>query len=132
MSKHETWRLHQYWQSVGGLLIEEFQMVKMSKNKGVGRRLIDGLIILGEQTRISAEKNVSIENREVIAVQVKKKRLGMNLMGQAYFSKQLLEKYNPKLIRTVAICGKNDAVLEALCVSNGIEVVVIPESAKGS
>jgi hypothetical protein len=50
MSKHETWRKRKYWEKVGGLLIEEFVAVRGSKTQG--RRPIDGLIILGEETRI--------------------------------------------------------------------------------
>ena len=33
MSKHETWRTKLYWESVGGLLIEEFMSVKGIKTK---------------------------------------------------------------------------------------------------
>ena len=28
MSKHETWRTGKFWESIGGLLIEEFEVVK--------------------------------------------------------------------------------------------------------
>ena len=48
----------------------------------------------------------------------------MYLMGQAFFSKELMKKFNPKSIRTVAICGKDDSVMRELSEEFGIEVVV--------
>jgi len=49
----------------------------------------------------------------------------MSLLGQAYFSKLLIEKFNPKSIKTVAICGKNDKILLEFAKNHNIEVVVI-------
>ena len=49
MSKHETWRTRKFWESTGGLLIEEFEVVKKSNTSA--RRLIDGVIVLGEETK---------------------------------------------------------------------------------
>ncbi len=51
MSKNETWMTRQYWNSIGGLLIEEYEVVKPSPTNGV--RKLDGLIILGEPNKIS-------------------------------------------------------------------------------
>ncbi|MDB2384443.1 hypothetical protein N9V90_01200 [Endozoicomonas sp.] len=125
MRKNKIWRLRTYWQRTGGLLVEEFMMVKQDKNANIARRLLDGLIILGEKTQISTSRNVSIKNRDIIAVQVKGKRLGMNLMGQAYFSSMLLQKLQPRSIRTVAICSKSNLALKRLCLQHDIEVIVI-------
>ncbi len=50
MSKHESWRTRKYWSSTGGLLIEEFRAVKTTKANG--RRSIDGVIVLNEESRI--------------------------------------------------------------------------------
>ena len=50
MSKHETWRTRMYWESVGGLLIEEFVAVRGTKDQGI--RPVDGVIVLGEEKRI--------------------------------------------------------------------------------
>ncbi len=54
MSKHETWRTRQYLKTVGGLLIEEFRVVKFSKENGF--RDIDGVIVLGEEHKINKGK----------------------------------------------------------------------------
>ena len=126
MSKKETWRLKQYWQQTGGLLIEEFMMVAKKPDGSVGRRLLDGLIVLGEETGTCDMNDVSIKGKDVIVVQVKASRLGMYLMGQAYFSGLLLKRFKPKSIRVVAICGKSDTIMDGLCQEHGIEVVVIP------
>ena len=45
MSRRETPMTVWYWEQVGGMLIEEFLIV--SKAPGQGRRLLDGLIVLG-------------------------------------------------------------------------------------
>ena len=127
MSKHETWRTRKYWESVGGLLIEEFMLVAKSRDGRQAQRPLDGLIVLGEEKKLSNDHSHSIEGKDVIAVQTKANRLGMYLMGQAFFSRELLKSFNPKSIRTVAICGKGDEKMERLCKKQRIEVVVIPE-----
>ncbi len=123
MSKHETWRTRKYWEQVGGLLIEEFIAVKMGPDRG--RRLMDGLIVLNEKNEIHNERTYDIEGKDVIIIQTKASRLGMYLLGQAYFSKFLIEKLNPRSIKSVAICGKRDLLMEELAEKHGIEVVVI-------
>ena len=130
MSKHETWRTRKYWESVGGLLIEEFMLVAKSRDGKQAQRLLDGLIVLGEEKKLSNDHSHSIEGKDVIAVQTKANRLGMYLMGQAFFSRELLKSFNPKSIRTVAICSKGDEKMVRLCKEQGIEVVVIPEEEK--
>lgn len=123
MSKHETWRTRKFWESIGGLLIEEFEVVKKSESSA--RRLIDGVIVLDEETRIHNSTKFDIAGKDVVVVQTKANRLGMYLLGQALFSKKLIEKHNPKSIRTVAICGKGDEVMEKEAEIEGIEVIVI-------
>ena len=54
----------------------------------------------------------------------------MYLMGQAYFSREILKRFNPKSIKTVAVCAKGDPEMEKLCKKFDIEVVVMPESEK--
>ena len=127
MSKHETWRTRKYWESVGGLLIEEFMLVAKGRDGRQAQRLLDGLIVLGEEKKLSNDHSHSIEGKDVIAVQTKANRLGMYLMGQAFFSRELLKSFNPKSIQTVAICGKGDEKMDRLCKEQGIEVEVIPE-----
>lgn len=123
MSKLETPLTRRYWQSVGGLLIEEYLLVESSHDRGPRR--LDGLIVLGEPTRIADSKIFDITGRDVIAIQTKASRLGMYLMGQCLFSLRLLEKKSPNSVRSVAICTKDDAVMRPLLESfPGCEVVV--------
>jgi hypothetical protein len=49
----------------------------------------------------------------------------MYLLGQAYFSKFLIAMHNPKSIRSVAVCGKSDEIMEKLAADHGVEIVVI-------
>lgn len=56
----------------------------------------------------------------------------MYLLGQAYFSKFLLELHKPRSVRTVAICGMNDAVISKLAEEHGVEIVVITEDEMGT
>jgi hypothetical protein len=51
----------------------------------------------------------------------------MYLMGQAFFSVELMKRFNPKSIKSVAVCEKYDAVLGPLIEKYpGIEVVLCP------
>lgn len=122
MSKRETPLTRRYWKSVGGTLVEEFPAVIGSKTNG--RRLMDGVIILNEETRIAKANEVEIEGKDIIVIQTKANRLGMYLMGQSLFSKELMLKFKPKSIRTVAICVKDDSVMRELTDKYEIEVVV--------
>ena len=128
MSKNETWRTRKYWRSVGGLLIEEFKAIPLNREGNTGRRLLDGVIVLGEKQRRQIGGKFDLKGKDIIVVQTKSNRLSMYLMGQALFSREILKRYKPKSIRTVAICGKGDPEMENLCKKNNIEVVVIPES----
>jgi hypothetical protein len=125
MSKLETPLTLRFWESVGGTLVLEFPVVRSAP--GVARRLLDGLILpdAGEY-RVTHASEVDLTDQNVVIVQTKANRLGMYLMGQAFFSAQLLSDYEqkPATIRTVAVCTGHDERLEALCARNGIEVVV--------
>ena len=68
------------------------------------------------------------KGEDIIVIQTKTGRLGMYLMGQAYFSREIMKRYHPRSIRTVAICGVSDPEMEAFCERAGIEVCVIPEA----
>ena len=125
MSKHETWRTRIYWNRVGGLLIEEFLAVQGTSNQG--RRTIDGVLVLNEDTAIHNGNIFDIRGKDIIIIQTKSSRLGMYLLGQAYFSRFLIEKFQPKSIKTVAICSKNDVVISELAKAHEIEIVVIPD-----
>lgn len=125
MSKHETWRTRKYWEQTGGLLIEEFIAVHGTKNKG--RRSIDGLIVLNEDAAIHTNNIYEIAGKDVIVIQTKSGRIGMSLLGQACFSKFLIESHKPRSIKCVAICGRTDAVIEELAKKHDVDVIEINE-----
>jgi len=122
MSKLETPLTRKYWDTVGGTLVLEFRAVR--KGPGHAQRLLDGVIILGGKTKIATTDEVEIEGKDIIVVQTKANRLGMYLLGQAVFSKELMKPLKPKSIRTVAICIKGDDVLKPIASEYGVEVVV--------
>tara|TARA_B100000674_G_C37365078_1_gene700433 strand:- start:134 stop:529 length:396 start_codon:yes stop_codon:yes gene_type:complete len=122
MSKRETPLTRKYWQSIGGTLIEEFPAV--TRGDSNSRRLLDGVVILGGENRIAKASEVDIEEKDIVVIQTKVNRLGMYLMGQAFFSRELMKTFKPKSIKTVAICGKDDTVMRDLCKEFDIEVVV--------
>ncbi len=148
MPKHETPLTRKYWEdnwkNKGATLIEEFPAVREKRKDGCqGRRLIDGIIVLddmdgegellppkiglevdGKEQRKGdgSKRPVKIKGRDIIVVQTKAERLGMNLLGQAFFSKFLMKEFNPKTIRSVAICIRCDDVMKDLAEKKGIEV----------
>ena len=125
MSKHETWRTRKYWENVGGVLIEEFVAINGTQNQG--RRLIDGVFVLNEKKSIYSGNKYNLEGKDVIVIQTKTSRIGMNLLGQAYFSRLLIQMHNPKSVKSVAICSRNDVIMERLAKKHNVEIVVIPD-----
>ena len=131
MSKHETPMTRWYWQQVGGTLIEEF--VAVEGTAICGRRVLDGVIIKDGEFRIAPQAEVSLEGRDVIVIQTKASRLGMYLMGQAFFSGQLLQRLKPRSVVSVALCSRDDAVLRPLFEQYpNMQVVVYPVGRDGA
>ena len=122
MSKKETPLTRRYWEEISGTLIEEFLAVPKGKNNS--QRLIDGVILLGEDKKIVKWDQVIIENKDIIILQTKANRLGMYLMGQALFSIELMKKFNPRSIRSVMICTKDDEVMRNIAEKYGLEIKI--------
>lgn len=96
-------------------------------------RYLDGLIVMGEPTAIATTRTFDITGRDVIAVQTKAKRLGMMLMGQCLFSRDLVRSMGARSVRSVALCATDDAVLRPLLEAHdGCEVVIFDGSTAGS
>ena len=147
---HETKLLICYWKEKwkgkGGSLIQEFCAVGETKNNGRGRRSLDGVIVLDkkgcrwplDQRRqeggraLAAQRDAEYINKDehdIIIVQVKASRLGMYLLGQALFSRELMWGCGYEVKKTVALCTQNDAVLGPIAKKYGITVEVLrPES----
>src|SRR5438105_3020644 len=104
--------LLRYWSRVGGTLAEEFPAVRGSAT--ASPRHLDGVVVLGGEHRRVAPEQLDVTGMDIIVVQVKRGRLGMYLMGQALFSRELMRRFKPASIRTVALCGKDDSVLRPL------------------
>jgi hypothetical protein len=113
-----------YRKQVGGTLIEEFRAVKRTET--CSQRLIDGVILPDGPPGIATRHDVELEGQDVIVVQAKRGRLGMYLMGQAFFSAELMKRFNPRSIRSVALCEAHDSVLSPLLKKHGIEIVIYP------
>jgi hypothetical protein len=128
MSKHETQMTRWYWKQIGGTLVEEFIVVYSGADRG--KRVLDAIIIPSEEFRIARQYEVSIEGKDIVVVQTKAKRLGMPLLGQALFSAQLVQRFHPRSVLSVALCSKDDAVLRPLFEQYpGMKVVVCPPEA---
>ena len=115
-----------YWETVGGTLVPEFQAVP--QGPGVGRRLIDAVILPNGPKGQAHWSEVNISGQDVISVQAKAQRLGMYLMGQGLFSSELLRRrFSPTSVRSVILCAADDAVLRPLLARYPeVEVVVDP------
>ena len=126
MSKHETPMIRWYWEQVRGTLVEEFCAV--TRCETCAGRWIDGIIVRRGKFEIALKSEVSVENRDIIVVQAKAGRLGMYLMGQAFFSAQLMRKFKPRSITSVALVTKDDSELRKLFERHrGMKVVVCPD-----
>lgn len=126
MSKRETPMIRGFWKTVGGTLVEEFPVVKASPT--CGPRRLDAVILPNRDFRIAHWSEVSLEGEDVIVVQAKAKRLGMHLMGQALFSAELVKRFKPASVRSVALCEQDDSELRPLLASfPHVEVVVLNE-----
>jgi hypothetical protein len=112
MSKLERPLIEKYWQRVGGTIVFEFPMVRGSAT--CGRRYADALILPNAETKIARAQDISLAGEDIIVIQAKHARLGMSLMGQAIFSIELMRPFNPKSIRSIAICTKDCSVLRPL------------------
>ncbi len=114
-----------YWGEIGGTLIEEFCAVPRAPS--CGTRLLDGVIIKGGDHRIARQSEVTVEGKDIVIVQAKRDRLGMYIMGQAFFSADLMKRYNPRSIESVALVGQDDDILRPLLEQYpGMKVVVYP------
>ena len=83
-----------YWERVGETLLQEYCVVR--RRPGVGPRWIDAIIILGGDHRIAPRAehaSLGLDGRDLIVVQTKTGRLGMNLLGQALFSRELIREH---------------------------------------
>jgi hypothetical protein len=58
-------------------------------------------------------------------------RLGISLLGQAFFSRELIkDRCAPRSIRTVALCAIDDAILRPIAERFGVEVIIDDLAAK--
>lgn len=89
--------------------------------------MLDGVIIQDGDFTIVKQTEVSFEGKDVIVIQTKAGRLGMYLMGQAFFSAQLIRRFNPRSVISVALCSQDDSELRPLFEQYpNMKVVVCP------
>lgn len=113
MSERETGMIVTYWHRVGGSLIEEFPLTKSQPD--VGQRRADAVIFPDKpKEHCSPHSFVPLNGQDVIVVQAKTGRLGMHLLGQAFFSKLLCEQLGAASVKSVALCEREDSVLGSL------------------
>ena len=133
MSKHETPMTEWYWRKVlkQGTLIKEYVAVERTEDGSNGSRFMDGLVIVDGPFEISDDVMRDIAGKDVVVIQSKNKRLGMYLMGQALFSRQLILAKGAKSVRSVAVCRKDDKIMRELLEAHPeIEVTFCPAEVK--
>ena len=70
MGKLETPMTRWYWQQVCGTLVEEFCAVR--RGDDCSNRLIDGIIIKGEEFRIARQAEVDISGKDTLSCKQKR------------------------------------------------------------
>jgi hypothetical protein len=133
MSKNETPMTRWFWREVlkRGTLIEEYVAVEEAADGSNAPRYMDGLVILDGPFEISNDVRRDIAEKDVVVIQSKSKRLGMYLMGQTLFSRDLILAKGAKSVRSVAVCRKDDKVMRPLLLAHkNIEVHFCPPEVK--
>jgi hypothetical protein len=133
MSKNETPMTRWFWRKVlkRGTLIEEYVAVEEAADGSNAPRYMDGLVILDGPFEISNDVRRDIAEKDVVVIQSKNKRLGMYLMGQTLFSRDLILAKGAKSVRSVAVCRKDDKVMRPLLLAHkNIEVHLCPPEVK--
>jgi hypothetical protein len=123
MSALETPMTRRLWDEIGGTLFEEYAAVRPSCATGAGR--LDGLVLVDGPFRLARRGEApDLSGQRLIVIQTKATRLGMNMLGQALFSAEIVRDRDPAEVRTIALCTADDDVLRPLAERYGIEVVV--------
>lgn len=134
--RHQSERklIEQYAASRGATLVLNYQMVKGDRAKHVQFRWIDAILILngggGALTPRALDARGLGPHDDVEFVQAKVTPLGMSLLGQTFFSRNLINKkmrekrWSVKSRRWIALCKQTDSELGALASDYGIDVVV--------
>ena len=133
MSRNETPMTRWYWREVlkKGTLIEEYLAVDRTDDDSNAPRFMDGLVIMDGPFETSDDVRRDITGKDVVVIQSKNKRLGMYLMGQALFSRQLILAKGAKSVLSVAVCRKDDKVMRPMLEAHpGLEVSFCPEEVK--
>ena len=126
---NETPLTLQYWDLVGGTICFEYPVVKYGP--GNERRYIDAIIIPDGPKKMVRPTELIVKDQKIIVVQTKNQRLGMYLMGQAFFSRELMFRYSPASITSVAVCIRDDSVLrEVFLHHEGVEIAVVEPNGK--
>ena len=127
MSKRETPMTRWFWQQTGGTLIEEYPAVTRTKTRGP--RWLDAVIVTSLPTAaLPPGTALPLSGHDVIIVQAKNSRLGMYLMGQTLFSVEIIHLFNPRSVRSIALCSQDDELLRPMLERfEGCEVCIAPE-----
>lgn len=127
---YEHQMILRYWQQVGGWLSLEYPIVRRGPNHGA--RWVDGLLILHKPSRRVHWRDLTFDLfDEICAIQAKRGRLSLSLMGQTLFAQQLLLRQGrARRVLGVALCEADDGILRPLLEAySDIQVVVLPPEA---
>jgi len=133
MSRNETPMTEWYWREVlkKGTLIKEYVAVERADDDSNAPRFMDGLVILNGPFEISDDIRYDVSGKDVVVIQSKNKRLGMYLMGQVVFSRELILAKGAKSVLSVAVCRIDDKVMRPLLLAHkGIEIHIYPPEVK--
>ena len=140
--------LLRYLDEVGGTLIAEV-VPSSTRQPGAAKRWIDAVIMPNVNevsTRLGKtsvydwgmathseqdELRALMRNEECLVVQAKNCRLGMGLLGQALFSRELLSADLSHIVGSVALCGADTPTLSKIAGTFKTDVVVDAFAKKG-
>ncbi len=145
MSKREDLLINEYLKEkkIGGTVVWEFRMTQGSKSSG--RRFLDALVVANRRSNEQyrwpdapedLRSGKALTGQHVILVQASDGRLGMYVMGQALFSRLLMEKWcrphqvQPKSMKSVVVCTAGESDLEPFLKRYDIELFVVKKRSK--
>lgn len=112
-----------YWKRVGGLRFDDYPLT--GKTATSAEQSAHAIILPQLHRAHLVGQPMPLAGHDVIVVHSTPRRLDMWTLGKVVFAAELIKRYHPKSVRSVALCKANDSALAPL-LKQFPHVVVVP------